>query len=94
MKRLLFVVLLCGLATAPSLGASSLGFWEEGTPGSIHLVWSLEPDNVTQIQVPGGQSFDVDTSQEAVFPEGALSKNQGHRRPPVFGRTIWDGARP
>lgn len=73
MKRLLFVVLLCGLAAVPSLGASSLGFWEEGAPGSIHLFWGFEPSNVVEIQVPNGHAFDADPSVAIASPPGSLS---------------------
>ncbi len=73
MKRLLFVVLLCGLAAVPSLGASSLGFWDEGAPGSIHLFWGFEPSNVVEIQVPGGRAFDADTSEATSVPPDGIS---------------------
>ena len=65
MKRLLFVALVCGLATMPSLGAPSLGFWEEGAPGTIHLFWDLAPNRVLEV-VPG-TSFDTDPSEAASF---------------------------
>jgi len=74
MNRLTIVVLLCGLAAVPSLGASSLGFWNEGDPGSIHMLWGFEPSNVIEIQVPGGKAFDADTSEAAAFPAGVVSE--------------------
>ncbi len=70
MKRLLFVALVCGLATVPSLGAPSLGFWAEGAPGSAHLVWDFEPSLVVQT-IPG-RSFDADVSTEVVVPAGGI----------------------
>ncbi len=70
MKRLVFVALVCGLATVPSLGAPSLGFWDEGAPGSAHLFWNFESSNVLET-IPGA-SFDADVSDEAVFPVGAI----------------------
>ncbi len=70
MKRLLFVALVCGLATVPSLGAPSLGFWDEGAPGSAHLFFNLESGFVLET-IPG-ISFDADVSEEAVFPPGSI----------------------
>lgn len=70
MKRLLFVALVCGLAALPSMGASSLGFWDEGAQGSIHLVWNMQASDVLQV-VPG-ISFDADTSEAASFPAGIV----------------------
>jgi hypothetical protein len=70
MKRLLFVALVCGLATVPSLGAPSLGFWEEGAAGSAHLVFNFESSNV--LETIAGTSFDADVSEEAVFPAGGI----------------------
>ncbi len=55
------------------MGASSLGFWDEGAPGSIHLFWGFEPSNVVEIQIPGGQAFDADTSVAAAVPPGGIS---------------------
>ena len=49
MKRLLFVALVCGLATVPSLGVPSLGFWQEGDQGTTHLVWDLGPATVLEV---------------------------------------------
>jgi hypothetical protein len=71
MKRLLFVALVCGLATVPSLGASSLGFWDEGDRGTVHLFWNLESNFV--LEVLQGKSFDVDPSDQAAFPPGAVA---------------------
>jgi hypothetical protein len=70
MKRLLFVALVCGLATVPSLGAPSLGFWDEGAPGSAHLFWNLQSSLV--LETIAGKSFDADPSDEAVFPPGVV----------------------
>ncbi|MCL5280471.1 MAG: hypothetical protein M1376_11250 [Planctomycetes bacterium] len=70
MKRYLLAALVCGLATVPSLGAPSLGFWDEGTPGSAHLVFNLESSNV--LETITGKSFDVDLSVEDVFPAGNI----------------------
>jgi len=70
MKRLLFVALVCGLATVPSLGVPSLGFWQEGAPGTTHMVWDLAP--ATVLEVMAGKSFDADTSVEASFPAGIV----------------------
>jgi hypothetical protein len=74
MKRLALVVLLWGLAAAPSMGASSLGFWNEGDRGSIHLFWGFEPSNVIEIDVPGGRAFDADPSEATAFPPGGVSE--------------------
>ncbi len=70
MKRFVFVALVCGLATVPSLGAPSLGFWDEGAPGSAHLFFGLESSNVLET-IPG-KSFDADVTDEAVFPVGSI----------------------
>lgn len=70
MKRLLFVALVCGLATVPSLGASSLGFWNEGDQGSIHMFWNLESNFV--VAVLPNKSFATDTSEAAGFPPGVV----------------------
>jgi len=70
MKRLLFVALVYGLATVPSLGAPSLGFWEEGAQGTTHMVWDLEPTTV--LEIIDDKSFDADTSNEASFPTGIV----------------------
>jgi hypothetical protein len=70
MKRLLFVALVCGLAAVPSLGAPSLGFWEEGAPGSMHLVWDFESNYVLET-IPG-TSFVADLSEGAAFPPGIV----------------------
>jgi hypothetical protein len=70
MKRLLFVAFVCGLAALPSLGAPSLGFWDEGAPGTTHMVWDLGPTTV--LEVIAGKSFDADTSEEASFPAGIV----------------------
>ncbi len=70
MKRLVFVALVCGLATVPSLGAPSLGFWDEGAPGSVHLFWNLESNFV--LETISGKSFDTDPSEEAAFPPGGI----------------------
>ena len=70
MKRLLFVALVCGLATVPSLGAPSLGFWDEGAPGSTHLFWNLESNYV--LETIAGKSFVADLSEEAAFPPGGI----------------------
>jgi hypothetical protein len=73
MKRVTFLVLLCGLAAAPAMGTSSLGFWDEGDRGSIHLYWGFEPGNVIEIELPGGDAFDADTSEATAFPPGGVS---------------------
>ncbi len=70
MKRLLVVALVCGLATVPSLGAPSLGFWDEGAPGSAHLFWNFESSLV--LETIAGKSFDADVTDEAVFPVGSI----------------------
>jgi hypothetical protein len=70
MKRLLFVALVCGLATVPSLGAPSLGFWDEGAPGSAHLFWNLQSSLV--LETIAGKSFDTDPSDQASFPPGGI----------------------
>jgi hypothetical protein len=54
----------------PSLGAPSLGFWEEGAPGTIHLFWDLAPNRVLEV-IPG-TSFDTDPSEAASFPAGVV----------------------
>jgi hypothetical protein len=70
MKRLLFVAVVCGLATVPSLGVPSLGFWQEGDPGTTHMVWDMGA--ATVLEVIAGKSFDADTSEEAAFPAGVV----------------------
>jgi len=70
MKRLLFVALVYGLAAVPSLGASSLGFWNEGDTGSIHLFWNL--DSTFVLEVLPNKSFDADPSEQADFPAGVV----------------------
>ncbi len=70
MKRLLFMALVCGLATVPSLGASSLGFWNEGDQGTIHMFWDLGSSSV--LEVLPGKSFDTDPSEAAAFPPGGV----------------------
>ncbi len=70
MKRFVFVALVCGIATVPSLGAPSLGFWDEGAEGSAHLIWNFESSNV--LETIAGTSFDADVSTEAVFPAGSI----------------------
>lgn len=70
MKRLVFVTLVCGLAAVPSLGAPSLGFWDEGDQGTIHLYWSFVANTVLEV-IPS-KSFDVDTSDAAAFPPGIV----------------------
>ena len=70
MKRLLFMALVCGLAALPSLGAPSLGFWQEGAPGTIHLVWDMAPSLVLEV-VPG-TSFDTDPSEAIAVPAGVV----------------------
>ena len=70
MKRLLFVALVCGLAAVPSLGASSLGFWDEGDAGSAHLFWNLQSSLVLETIL--GKSFDTDPSDQASFPLGGI----------------------
>jgi hypothetical protein len=70
MKRLLFVALVCGLAAVPSLGSPSLGTWDEGTPGSIHMVWNLESSYVLET-IPG-KAFVADLSDELISPAGSL----------------------
>jgi hypothetical protein len=79
MKRLLFVALVCGLAAVPSLGAPSLGFWEEGASGSTHLVWDFESPLVLET-IPRA-SFVADLSVESVYPAGGISS-------PVAGAII------
>jgi len=54
----------------PSLGTSSLGFWNEGDTGSIHLFWNLESSYV--LEVLPNQSFDIDPSDQAGFPAGLV----------------------
>jgi hypothetical protein len=70
MKRLLFVALVCGLATVPSLGAPSLGSWDEGDPGSLHMFWNLESNYV--LETIAGRAFVADLSEEAIFPPGGI----------------------
>lgn len=70
MKRLLFVALVCGLATVPSQGAPSLGSWDEGDPGTTHLFWNLESNYVLETIL--GKSFDTDPSDQAAFPLGGI----------------------
>lgn len=70
MKRLLFVALVCGLATVPSLGVPSLGFWQEGDQGTTHMVWDL--GSATVLEIFPGTSFITDTSEEAAFPAGIV----------------------
>jgi len=71
MKRLVLVALVCGLATVPSLGAPSLGTWEEGDPGTTHLVWNLEPSLVLETIL--GQSWNTDPSEQTASPAGVIS---------------------
>jgi hypothetical protein len=75
MKRLLFVALVCGLATVPSLGAPSLGFWDEGAPGSTHLFWNFE--SIYVLETIAGQSFTTDPSDQAAFPVGGIHSPLG-----------------
>jgi hypothetical protein len=70
MKRLPFVALVCVLAAVPSLGAPSLGFWEEGAAGSTHLVWNFESNLVLQT-IPGA-SFVADLSQGVAVPTSGI----------------------
>jgi hypothetical protein len=71
MKRLLFVAFVCGLASLPSWGAvPSLGFWEEGAQGSIHMVWNFSPSLVVET-LPG--SFNADTSEWVAVPAGIVA---------------------
>ncbi len=71
MKRLLFMAFVCGLASLPSWGAvQSLGPWEEGAQGTIHMVWNFSPNLVREI-IPG--SFDSDTSEWVAVPAGTVS---------------------
>ncbi len=70
MKRYLFVALVCGLATVPSLGAPSLGSWDEGDSGTTHLFWNLESPYVLET-IPD-KSFDTDPSDQAAFPLGGI----------------------
>jgi hypothetical protein len=70
MKRLLFVALVCGLATVPSLGVPSLGFWDEGAPGSVHLFWNFESTYV--LETIADKSFTTDPSDQASFPVGGI----------------------
>lgn len=46
MKRLLLTLVLCALMTAPALAVPSLGDWEEGDPGSTHMLWHFTPGHV------------------------------------------------
>lgn len=74
MKRLLFVALVCGLVTVPSLGVPSLGFWEEGAQGTTHMVWDMGLNTVGEVPLPNPPftSFIADTSEEASFPAGIV----------------------
>lgn len=70
MKRLLFVALVCGLATVPSLGVPSLGFWQEGDAGTTHMIWDL--GSATVLEIFPSTSFIADTSEEVSFPAGVV----------------------
>ena len=70
MKRLLFMALVCGLAAVPSLGAPSLGSWDEGAPGSAHMFWNFESNFV--LETIAGTAWVADLSEEAVFPPGSI----------------------
>ena len=90
MKRLLFVALVCGLATVPSLGVPSLGFWQEGDQGTTHLAWDLGP--ATVLEVITGVSFNADTSEEVAFPAGIVHVPIGVAIISGTGLTYSDGA--
>jgi hypothetical protein len=89
MKRLLFAAVVCGLTALPSLGAPSLGFWEEGAPGSIHMIWAFEPTNVLEV-IPG-TSFTTDTSVETAVPTGTVHTPIGAAIISGTGLTYSDG---
>jgi hypothetical protein len=70
MRRFVFVALVCGLATVPSLAVPSLGSWEEGAQGTTHLFWNLESAYV--LETISGKSFTTDPSDQAAFPLGGI----------------------
>jgi hypothetical protein len=61
MKRIVFVALVCGLATVPTLGVPSLGFWDEGATGSIHMIWDFSDASHVSVTIPG-LSYNADTT--------------------------------
>jgi hypothetical protein len=89
MKRLLCVAVLCGVTALPSLGAPSLGFWEEGTPGTVHLLWNFESANVLEV-IPG-TSFDADPSVATAVPDGGVHLPIGGAIISGTGLTYSDG---
>jgi len=43
MKKLILIVALLALMATPVLAAPSLGYWNEGDPGTTHQLWNFTP---------------------------------------------------
>jgi len=46
MKRILLSLVVCALMAAPALALPSLGWWQEGDPGTTHQTWHFTPGYV------------------------------------------------
>ncbi|MFZ0034918.1 MAG: hypothetical protein WAK60_08035 [Sedimentisphaerales bacterium] len=48
MKKLILTIVLMALITTPALANQSLGWWQEGAPGTTHEYWDFTPGHVNQ----------------------------------------------
>jgi hypothetical protein len=53
-KKGLLALIVCALMATPTLAVPSLGWWNEGDPGTTHQYWNFTSANVKAI--PGGYS--------------------------------------
>ena len=72
MKRFFIGVLLCGWAATSAIGAPSLGFWQEGANGSIHMYWDFSSRVVAV-----GNDYLAATTEEQAFPPGIVHEPIG-----------------
>ena len=68
MKRVMLSLLICALATAPTMAVPSLGWWEEYAPQSTHQFWDFTP----QSHVPNSRQFNA----ESIYNPGVAIAQQ------------------
>jgi hypothetical protein len=80
MKKLMLITALLALTATPSLATTSLGYWNEGDPGTTHQFWDFTPASVN----PGNHN--------QFYPESEFNPNDPGKQ--VYAQTVlgtWDG---
>jgi hypothetical protein len=86
MKKVVCLVLVLCLAPPVLAGTASLGYWNEGDPGTTHQSWDFTPGYI----VPSGAGYTADP-ESFISPDEDGSGIVATISPVMAGSCIWDG---